>query len=264
MIKNIGILGYGWLGLSLAKHLIDKGYQVKGTTTSLEKANQLESQGFPTFLLDLQDNKIDQIDAFLQGLDLLIITIPPHRGEAFPTYKTNFDKLIPFLHKHNIKKTMMMSSVSVYAAQQELVTEENTNYSSEPTAQQIIAAEKTLIEDKSFATCILRLGGLFGNDRHPVRYICAREVLDNPNLPVNMIHNDDIIAYTLALIASSWENSTLYNIVCPLYKNRQDYYSTYAASQGLTLPQLGHDDLTTYRKVDGSKIAKETGIDYTF
>jgi 3-hydroxyisobutyrate dehydrogenase-like beta-hydroxyacid dehydrogenase len=32
--KSISILGCGWLGVPLAKHLIQKGFSVKGSVTS--------------------------------------------------------------------------------------------------------------------------------------------------------------------------------------------------------------------------------------
>ena len=36
-MKNIGIIGLGWLGLPLAKNLQRQGFTIFGTTTSLEK-----------------------------------------------------------------------------------------------------------------------------------------------------------------------------------------------------------------------------------
>ena len=263
-MKSIGILGYGWLGTNLAKQLLALGYLVKGTTTTPEKLTQLQEQGLTTYQLNLQDQSIDQLDDFLEGLNLLIITIPPFRGETTPTYKKNFDLLLPYLHKHNINKVIMMSSVSVYAAQKELITETNTVYAVEPTAQQIVTAEQTLLQDKKLFPCILRLGGLFGPDRHPVKYICSRDVFDNPNLPINMIHLQDIINYTLAIIKQNWNEPTIYNLVSPLHESRRAYYENQAKELGLELPPLGKDDDTTYRKVDGTKIAQHTNIDYTF
>ena len=36
---KISIIGLGWLGLPLADHLIEQGYQVLGSTTSKEKSD---------------------------------------------------------------------------------------------------------------------------------------------------------------------------------------------------------------------------------
>ena len=44
-MHKIGILGCGWLGFPLAEILIKKGFDVKGTSTSLEKVEQLNKIG---------------------------------------------------------------------------------------------------------------------------------------------------------------------------------------------------------------------------
>ena len=42
-MKKIGILGCGWLGFSLAKSLIGDGYEVHGSSTSIEKKDEFEN-----------------------------------------------------------------------------------------------------------------------------------------------------------------------------------------------------------------------------
>ena len=49
MNKNISIIGCGWLGFPLAKHLIRLGYHIKGSTTSKDKLTKLESEGIEAF-----------------------------------------------------------------------------------------------------------------------------------------------------------------------------------------------------------------------
>ena len=39
--QRISILGCGWLGLPLAKELLDRSFEVKGSTTSSNKLDQL-------------------------------------------------------------------------------------------------------------------------------------------------------------------------------------------------------------------------------
>jgi len=43
--KQIAVLGCGWLGFPLAISLIEKGYLVKGSTTSESKLSDLKSKG---------------------------------------------------------------------------------------------------------------------------------------------------------------------------------------------------------------------------
>ena len=44
-MTKISILGCGWLGLPLAKALIENGFSVKGSTTSTDKLTALENAG---------------------------------------------------------------------------------------------------------------------------------------------------------------------------------------------------------------------------
>lgn len=261
-MKTIGILGCGWLGLHLSQYLLDKQYNIKGSTTSEAKLPELEAVGITPYLVNLQNIKEEQIHSFLTDVDVLVITIPPIRGEASDLYQQSFERLIPYLNQHGIQNVIMMSSVSVYAPQEQEVTEESNAYSNDPTSKQILAAEQVLLQASGLTTYILRLGGLFGPDRKPVRYIVNRGILDNPALPINMIHLRDILQFTAALLAQEFTVTNVFNLVSPLYSNRLDYYTQEAEELGLTLPPLGENDWATYRKISGAKIVQQTGISY--
>lgn len=74
--KTISILGCGWFGLALAKTLIQKGYNVKGSSTTLEKLNLLSSHNIQPFLVDFKKDTANY-DADFFKTDLLFICIPP-------------------------------------------------------------------------------------------------------------------------------------------------------------------------------------------
>lgn len=261
-MKTIGILGCGWLGLHLSQHLLQTNYIVKGSTTSPSKLDELKAQGIDPYLVDLQHPNDDEINAFLSNIEVLVITIPPIRGEESTLYQTSFKRLIPYLIQNKVKKVMMMSSVSVYEPSETVITESSTAYSQDPTSKQIVEAEEVLQSTRELTSYILRLGGLFGPDRKPVRYIVNRGILDNPAMPINMIHLNDIIQFTTALLGGSFTTNEVYNLVSPHYKDRFDYYSREAEELGLTLPPLGTNDDKTHRKIEGTKIVLQTGIAY--
>lgn len=261
-MKTIGILGCGWLGLHLNQYLQDKQYPVKGSTTSEAKIPELQAAGIDPYLVNLQDLDEAQIHAFLTDLDLVVITIPPIRGEESDLYARSFERLVPYLQQHGVQQVIMMSSVSVYAPGEQEVTEQSVVYSNDPTSRQILAAEQVLLQASGIRSCIMRLGGLFGPDRKPVRYIVNRGILDNPDLPVNMIHIRDIVQFTAAVIAQGFTTNEVYNLVSPHYKNRLDYYTQEAEELSLVLPPLGENDRKTHRKITGNKIVQQTGIPY--
>lgn len=263
-MKQISILGCGWLGTPLAEQLLKKDYVIKGSTTSLSKMNMLEDLNIKPYHIDIYHNNLEYIDYFLKGSELLIITIPPIREETQPSYADNFKKITPYIKKHNIKQVIMMSSVSIYAPSTEVITELYNSYSNEPTAKQIRDAESVLLCDPSINACILRLGGLFSADRKPVNYIAKREFLDNPDLPINMIHLEDILAFSMAIIEKGFNSNCIYNIVSPNYESRKDYYQKEAEKYNIILPPLGENNWETQRKISGKKISELTNINYKY
>ncbi|UWX55255.1 NAD(P)-binding domain-containing protein [Maribacter litopenaei] len=77
MNKVIGVLGCGWLGLHLAKNLLEQGFTVKGTTTSKDKMDSLTHLGIDSYLIQISESEIKgNLAAFLDGIDFLIINIP--------------------------------------------------------------------------------------------------------------------------------------------------------------------------------------------
>ena len=67
-MEQISILGCGWLGLPLAEHLIEKGFSVKGSTTSPNRVGELESKEIEAFIIELSPNEISgDYESFLQN-----------------------------------------------------------------------------------------------------------------------------------------------------------------------------------------------------
>ena len=56
--NRIGILGCGWLGLPLAKKLIKKNFLVKGSTTSINKIDELKENDIDPYLIHIYKTKI--------------------------------------------------------------------------------------------------------------------------------------------------------------------------------------------------------------
>ena len=59
-MTQISILGCGWLGLPLAKSLLQNGFSIKGSTTSLKKIFPLQSAGITPFLVRLEEHQISE------------------------------------------------------------------------------------------------------------------------------------------------------------------------------------------------------------
>ena len=113
-MKKISILGCGWLGLPLAKSLIEKGFSIKGSTTSEEKLQVLQNAGIQPFLISIKfDKVVGDVVNFLNESDILIIDIPPDlRSGNTESFIEKMKQSIPFLEKSSIKKIIFVSPTS--------------------------------------------------------------------------------------------------------------------------------------------------------
>lgn len=238
-MTQISILGCGWLGLPLAKALLKKGFLAKGSTTSIEKISVLESAGIAPFIIRLEEEKIsDSITDFLANSQILIIDIPPKlRGNSSENFVAKIATLIPFVENSTIEKVLFVSSTSVYGEDNELVTEATPLNPDSEGGRQLAIVESLLQKNSRFETTILRFGGLIGDDRNPVRFLSGRENIENPDAPINLIHQDDCIGIIEKIIELDSWNKT-YNAVAPFHPTRKEYYTQKAADLNLALPKF--------------------------
>jgi len=250
---QISILGCGWLGLPLAQTLIEKGFSVNGSTTSPAKTEQLKTAGINPFLISLTANGMEgDIANFLRGSEILIIDIPPKlRKEQSESFTDKIKTLIPHIEAAGIAKVMFASSTAVYAEDNTVVTEETPARPETESGKQLLEAEGLLANAK-FKTTTLRFGGLVGEDRQPVKYLAGRENLENPDGPVNLIHQKDCIGIMLKIIETdSW--GEIFNAVAPYHPTREQHYTQQATALNLPLPKFSHEKPSRGKKVSSQK-----------
>lgn len=270
-MTQISILGCGWLGLPLAKSLIaKKRYSVNGSTTSENKLQILKDAGINPFLVALESESISEsINSFLAESEILIIDIPPKlRGTNSDSsdsqrkvFVEKIQTLIPFIEKSTVKKVLFISSTSVYGDKKDLVTEETIPNPETESGKQLLLAEEILQKNENFETTILRFGGLIGEDRHPVKFLAGKENLENPDAPVNLIHQNDCINIIEEIINQSKWNEVL-NAVAPFHPTREEYYTQKAKEQGLVLPKFSSEKSNIKKNISSEKI--ESSLNYQF
>ena len=116
-MKKIAILGCGWLGFPLAKKLVEKKFEIAGSTTTFEKIDVLKKAGVNPFLISVSDNEIvGDIIGFLNNASILIVDIPPKlRGLQSENFIKKIRIIVPFIEKSIIKNLIFISSTSVFA-----------------------------------------------------------------------------------------------------------------------------------------------------
>ena len=262
-MTKISILGCGWLGLPLAKALLSKGFSVKGSTTSDEKLAVLENAGIQPFLIALSENKTTgNLTDFLENSKILIIDVPPKlRGSGTENFVSKIRNVIPFIEKSSVGKVLFISSTSVYNDDDAFVTEETIAKPDTEGGKQLLETEQLLQSNIHFKTTVLRFGGLIGEDRHPIKFLAGRENLDNPDAPINLIHQEDCVGVILKIIENDMWNET-FNAVTPYHPTRELYYTKKALELDLALPKFNHKNPSIGKTILNTKI--ETVLNYTF
>ena len=254
-MKQISILGCGWLGFPLAKHLLQNGYSIKGSTTTESKLELLQSEGISPFLISLKANDTQrEIADFLENSEILIINIPPGlRGNSEENFVAKMENFIPFIEKSSVKKVILVSSTSVYADENQVVTEETHPEPETESGKQLLISENLLLKNSNFQTTILRFGGLIGEDRHPIKFLSGRNNIENPDAPINLIHQFDCIEIIQKIIEKEVWN-TVFNAVAPFHPSRKKYYTEKALEMNLVPPQFNENQPSIGKTVSSNKL----------
>ena len=201
-VKKIGVLGCGWLGLPLAKKLIDEGHKVKGSTTQKEKISSLKSLGIAPFIVRCSEDNCDGLDLFLQEVEVLILTLPPGlRQNPKRRFDLVIEQIVKRLVDSAVQEVVFISSTSVYGDARGDIREETPTLRITESGKQLLLCEEMLLTSPSFKTTVLRFGGLIGPQRHPIYSLAKRAFIDNPNGIINFIHLEDCLQCLLAILA---------------------------------------------------------------
>ncbi len=267
-MKQISILGCGWLGLPLAKSLIEKGFSIIGSTTSVEKIAILEEARIVPFQISLFEDKIEgNLDLFLSNSDVLIIDIPPKlRGDSKENFVAKIQNIIPFIEKSSVEKVIFVSSTSVYEDNNSIITEDTIPNPDTESGRQLLEAEHLLQSNSNFQTIIVRFGGLIGEERHPIKFLAGRENIENPEGPINLIHQVDCIGIIEAIIelqqtqSENWNE--VFNTVAPFHPTRKEYYTHKAIELNLPLPEFDYSKPSIGKTILSDKV--KSVINYEF
>jgi nucleoside-diphosphate-sugar epimerase len=124
-----------------------------------------------------------------------------------------------------------------------------------------VLAENLFLSADFCQATVIRFGGLIGPERHPVRFLAGRTQLENPEAPVNLIHQEDCLAILQKCIQLSFENQ-VYNAVAPHHPTRVNYYQEKAKSLQLPLPEFDFSKASVGKTVSCEKL--QTALGYTF
>ena len=251
--KTISILGCGWLGMPLAEFLISKNFIIKGSTTSEEKLIELKSKLIDSYLVDLNfPSKINK--AFFDS-EILLLNLPPGLKNKI-SYSKRIENALELTKGSGVKKVIFISTTSVYKDESVTVTEEGPFANSEK-AKELISAEKIIQQQKNLNCTILRLGGLYGYGRVPIRKI-VKPVLLNSEKKLNLIHRDYVCEIIFQIIRNELWNE-IYNLVEDDHPTQLEFFHQSNLSAEIEDFKIEETE-KTYKFVSNFKIRNELGI----
>ncbi len=265
-MKQISILGCGWLGFPLAKTLLKKGFSIKGSTTSIDKLTLFENAGISPFLISLNSNEIQgNTQGFLKDSEILIIDIPPKlRNPENESFTEKIKNTIPFIENSSIQKVLFISSTSVYSDDVSTVltvTEDTIPNPETESGKQLLEVENLLMSNANFKTSVIRFSGLIGENRHPIRSLAGRKNIDNPDAPINLIQQEDCIGIIMKLIEEeSW--GEVYNAATPFHPSRKEYYNQQAMIFNLALPEFNDNNKSMGKIISSEKLMRILKYDF--
>ena len=262
-MKKISVLGCGWLGLPLAKDLIKKGYKVKGSTTSEDKLNLLKQNGIEAFKIKISEKIIEgHIEGFLKDSEILIINIPPRlRQNPNANHVAEVQNLIPYIERSTVSKVFFVSSTSVYKDDFNFPKINNNTIpnATSNNGRQLYEVEQLLQGSTAFKTTVIRCSGLFDTHRHPGYFLSGKSNIKNPEAPINLIHQLDVITVIVKLLQRS-DHIEVINLSYPYHPSKKIYYTEFCKSKNIILPNF-NDDKKSQGKIIHSKFVEQL-LDY--
>lgn len=263
-LPAVAIVGCGWLGTALARHLLAAGRAVLGTTTTPAQLAALTEMGVQPHLLQLGTDFGPAADETLRGVlrsaGVLVLNVPP-RAAAAGTYPALLRPVHRAVAAAGIGHVLFVSSTSVYPDEPRTMREPDA-FSNRDAASDVLRAEGHFVPRYGqWQSTVVRLGGLIGPGRPPGRFLAGRQELAQGNAPVNLLHLTDAVGVLAAIIQhGAWGHT--FNVAAAEHPLRRDFYPAAARYLGLVPPTFRPGTGPTGKTVDSSLLRRT--VPYAF
>lgn len=218
---RISILGLGWYGDPLACKLKELGFKVIGSTRSEEKIQGFKERGIEAITLNYPNVPHKE----LTDIDIMILNIPP------------FEQELKWFKSWNLSSQIWTIFISSTSGRKNLIEQEEW------------------IQSYFNNWTVLRFSGLYGDDRHPGNHLSGKKDLKGRLWPVNLIHQDDCVAFTVKVIEERIQNKII-ELTSDEHPTREEYYTEYCRLKGLPLPVFDQTDESTKSIVSNEEMKK--------
>ncbi|MFT5387518.1 MAG: nucleoside-diphosphate-sugar epimerase [Lysobacterales bacterium] len=259
---KVSVLGCGWLGLPVARRLLAEDYNVKGSTTTVDKLTSLSDYSIKAYHLEAMPQiHAANVQDFFDS-DILILTLPFRRSLKDPSYyKEQITSVLQYVKQSSIKKIIFTSSTAVYPDDIGVV-EEDTSFKIDSKRSQVLwDVEQMLFDCDHCDTIVLRLAGLYGGERKLGRFLSAKKVMRHEDSTVNLVHLEDCVNIITLCTKRSLGN-VIFNICSDEHPKRGELYIKAAKNLNVEPPVFDEKAVLTTKCVSNAKLKKS--LSYSF
>lgn len=256
MEKNLCIIGCGWLGQFVGEQLAEQFDNVFASYRSVETKEELERHGFIGFELDLTNQENSLPTDIISTTSVLIIALPPfdrdhpkRYGEALSNVASKFGPAT---------RVFFTSSTGIYPSE---IGDFDESFSCNEN-NVLCHAEIELKRVAGDRLTVLRLGGLIGGNRHPIKFLSAKHMSNSGEEPINLIHRSDIARLIDHLLKNNLFPGTL-NVSYGLDMTKREYYDDIALKLGIPLP-IWNSEPAVKRHISTKKLVGIKGFNLIF
>jgi nucleoside-diphosphate-sugar epimerase len=277
-LQDISIIGCGDIGRRIGLYLIDQGKKVLAIGRTVERLEELETEGFVTLCGDL-DYRESTPDIPLH--DTVVYYLVPPQGGGLSDYRMlNFCRQLS--EKNRPRKVVYLSTSGVYGDCSGVVVTEETPVNPQTSrAKRRLNAENQLrdqAERLDFPLVILRVTGIYGPGRLPVARVAQGHPVLIPEEAsfTNRIHSLDLVRICLAAMEKG-EGGDIFNVSDGQQSTMTEYFTAIADLHGLPRPrQISMADaeremnplmlsyLKESRRMDNRKMLEKLGIELLY
>lgn len=250
---NIVVIGTGWLGHPLATRLTELGHIVYGSRRSVPEGEKVVYRTF----VHPSHNPINK--EIIPLADVVILTFPPGQSTA-EQYAGDCLEICRQAGENAL--VIFVSSTGVYRRKSGICTEDKLDEVPFDPENPVPRAEYELVQLLGERLTIVRLAGLIGPGRHPVRNMSKNGKTYAGNEPVNVIHRNDAVDLIVFIVERNIAGEII-NGCAGEHPQREAYYSWMAAELGIDPPLFGQTG-SGDGKIVSSEKSRKLGFSYAY
>lgn len=233
-MMNVLIFGFGFLGKPLAEKLTERGHKVRAIKrylTSDDICLPIE--------LDCLDMAQGQYLEQWAEFEVWVWLLPP---SSIENYADIAKRWVNTAVRFGVKHVIFASTTSVYGYGHRECNEYSSLDPQAASACKVVDAEQSILNGGVTHTDVLRLGGLYSAERHPLYTLLKRDTNSGGLQPVNMLHRDRAVSVLIYAINHP-NGMRIRNIVESAHPTKKEFYASEARKLGLPTPVFDDGDV---------------------